>query len=480
MTQPIQTDLAIIGGGPAGYSAAFRAADLGLSVTLIEKHPLLGGVCLRAGCIPSKTVLDLAALLHQAEESAQFGVVFGSPKIDLPQLVKRKEQIIARLARGIAQLAKLRRVQAIQGSARFITPHSLHVSLSGEPSSDRIQEVHFQHAVIATGSLPITPPDLPSDPRILFSKQALTLSEIPSRLTILGAGIVGLEMGMIYRALGSEVTLIESAQQLLPQLPREIVTPLERVLRRRQQHVLTQTTLLSVTPNEASLSLQLKRPNECISHETDALLVAVGRQPNTAHLGIEELPIARSAQGAIITDIEGRSSLPHLFAAGDVTGEPMLAHRAIQNGIQIAEILAGGRKRLTFSAIPSALYTDPEIAWVGEMGLASTQNPDELSDEPIRFLSAQFPWSANGRAASMGRNDGLTRVVVDSETMQLVGAQIVGVHAGELISELSLGIEAGMSADVLLRTIHPHPTLSETIAGACAALYGKSTDLPPR
>lgn len=490
MTKTISTDLAIIGGGPAGYSAAFRAADLGLSVTLIEQAPLLGGVCLRAGCIPSKTLLDAAALLNQARQSERLGIHF-SPKIDLITLAQYKDQIIARLGRGLQQLADSRAVRVITATARFTDPHRLTLLAPPQGPAPEVNEVLFHNALIASGSSPTSPPGLPSDPRIFHSAQALELTHVPKRLAVLGAGIIGLELSTIYQALGSETTLIEAAPRLLPQLPAEIVRPLERQLKRQHQTLLTQARLIEVLATDEALTLKLTTPKGAQTLTADALLIATGRRPDCDGIGLEPLGIALTPEGAVLTDERGRTSLPHIYAAGDVTGNPMLAHCAIHSAGQIAEIIAGQRDILETPAIPSVLYTDPQIAWVGET--ASTSAPDSCAPSSTSgstsgtdktanasFRSATFPWSANGRTATMGRNEGLTRIVIDTHTDRLVGAQIVGPYAGDLISELTLAISAGLTALDVARIIHPHPTLSETIGGASALLCGQSIDLPPQ
>lgn len=465
MTSNFDKDLVIIGGGPAGYSAAFRAADLGLTVALIEQNPQLGGVCLREGCIPTKNLLDVAGLIRQTQQSAKQGLTFAPPQIELAKLREQKNQIINKLERGLRQLAKSRKVQIIEAHACLTGPHELSLT-----PAKPVATLTFRHALIASGSQPRPLPMLPVDPRIFNSDKALALESIPRRLVVIGAGIIGLELSTIFQALGSDVTLIETASTLLPILPAEIVRPLERLLKRQLKAFHLSSQVRGVECAADDLTLQLETPRGPTTVTADAILSAAGRIPAGEGIATANVGISLQSNGAIQVDDQLRTSLPHIFAAGDVTGNPMLAHRATHAGRQIAELIAGTRTKLDNCLIPSVLYTDPEIAWVGQTGIEE----NSLAQHTI----GAFPWSANGRSISMGRVDGLTRLVADSATGRLLGAQIVGPRAGELISELTLAIETGLTYREVARIIHPHPTLSETIGGACDVLAGEAIDLP--
>ncbi|ROR35038.1 dihydrolipoyl dehydrogenase [Inmirania thermothiophila] len=461
----LEVDLVVLGAGPGGYTAAFRAADLGLRVALVERYPRLGGVCLNVGCIPSKALLHAAAVIDEAEAMGAHGILFGRPRIDLDRLRAWKDEVVGRLTQGLAGLARRRKVQVLTGTARFVSPHALRVEGPGG-----VQVVGFAHAVIAAGSEAARLPGLPDDERIMDSTGALALPAIPKRLLVIGGGIIGLEMATVYRALGSAVTVVELTDGLLPGCDRDLVAPLEKRLRRRLEGVHLGTRVIGVTPRKTGLAVYLEGEGAPESLRVDRVLVAVGRIPNGHRIGAEAAGVRIDEHGFIPVDAQQRTNVGHIFAIGDIVGQPMLAHKAAHQGKVAAEVAAGHKSAFDARAIPAVAYTDPEVAW---MGLTEA----EARAAGIEVEKGVFPWAASGRALSLGRDDGLTKLLFDKADGRLVGAGIVGPGAGELIAETVLALEMGADAEDIGLSIHPHPTLSETVAFAAEAAAGTVTDL---
>ena len=468
MTQDLSVDVAVLGGGPGGYTAAFRAADLGLSVCLIEKDDRLGGVCLNAGCIPSKTLLHGASLIEDAQNGADFGITFAAPTIDLDQLRAKKDGIIAQLTSGLDGLCKARGITRVTGAGTFRDTVSLTIAGIGGT-----EIVTFKNAIIATGSHPFVLPGSPDDPRIWDSTAALALKSIPKRLLIIGGGIIGLEMAQVYSALGSEITLVEMLDQLIPPADKDLVQPLFLKLKKKYRiHTGTKVTGIEAKKNSVEVSFAGADGSE--TGQFDAVLVAVGRRPNSAGLGLENIRLSPSERGFIAVNERQQTAVPHIFAIGDVVGEPMLAHKATHQGKVAAEVIAGRVSSFTPLTIPSVAYTNPEIAW---MGLTEKEAKEEGRD----YEKGKFPWGASGRAMTAGAAAGATKVLFDKKTGRIIGAGICGVHAGELIHEAVLALEMGADAEDISKTIHAHPTLSETFAFAAELVDGSITDiLPPK
>ncbi|MDP0927967.1 dihydrolipoyl dehydrogenase [Paracoccus onubensis] len=458
------TELLIIGAGPGGYTAAFRAADLGRKVTLIDARPTLGGVCLNVGCIPSKALLHIARLIDDAAQGAAHGVRFGAPQIDLDAIRGWKEQIVGKLTGGLAGLARRRRITTVQGMARFTGSHEVEVK-----TPDGSRQIRFDQAIIAAGSSPVRLPFLPDDPRIIDSTGALELSQVPQRLLILGGGIIGLEMAQVYHALGSRITIAERLDQIIPGADKDIVKPLMSRIEDRYDAVHLETSVSAVEAGETlTVSFEGKSGNWQAGY--DAILVAVGRRPNGASLEAEAAGLTVSDQGFIPVDEQMRSSQPHIFAIGDVVGQPMLAHKATHEAKVAAETACGHKAGFAPMAIPSVAYTDPEIAWAGLTEVQARAQGRKLRVE-------RFPWAASGRALSMGRADGLTKLLFDPDSGRILGAAITGPNAGELLAEAVLAIETAADATDLALTIHPHPTLSETLGFTAEAFEGTLTEL---
>jgi len=457
-------DLLVIGAGPGGYTAAFRAADLGRKVTLVDARPTLGGVCLNVGCIPSKALLHVAGLIDNAAEGASHGVSFGAPQIDIDAVRKWKEGVVGRLTGGLAGLAKRRKVATVQGTARFTGPREVEVTTPDGP-----RRIGFDQAIVAVGSSPIWLPFLPDDPRIFDSTGALELKSVPPRLLVLGGGIIGLEMAQVYHALGSRITIAERMGQIVPGADADIVRPLMSRLKARCEAIHLETSVTAVAAGEV-LTASFENANGTWQAEFDAVLVAVGRRLNGAELGAEAAGVTVTAQGFIPVDAQMRTSQKHIFAIGDVVGQPMLAHKATHEARVAAEVACGRKAAFEPRCIPSVAYTDPEIAWTG---LTETQ----AKAQGRRVKTATFPWAASGRALSMGRGEGLSKLVLAPDTGRILGAAVVGVGAGELIASACHAIEMGSDAADLALTVHPHPTLSETLGFAAEAFEGTLTDL---
>lgn len=461
----LRAELVVLGGGPGGYTAAFRAADLGKQVILIERHATLGGVCLNVGCIPSKTLLHVTKVMAEAAELGDSGVEFAQPRISLERLRARKDGVVAKLTKGLGQLARQRKVTVLHGEARFSSSNAFHVDTADGPVN-----VSFDQAIIAAGSRPATLPGIPDDPRIMDSTGALTLAEIPKRLLVIGGGVIGLEMATVYAALGSQVSIVELTDTLLPGADPDIVRPLQQRLTKQHQNIYLGTLVSCVEALKKELKVHFQGPKAPTSQSFDRVLVAVGRRPNGNLIGAELAGVHVSKNGTIPVDKQQRSNVPHIFAIGDVVGDPMLAHKASHQGKVAAEAVAGKPASFEAIAIPSVAYTDPEVAWVG-------LSESEAKAQGIDVETAVFPWAANGRSLSMVRDEGLTKLILHKETRRIIGAGIVGPHAGELIAEAALAIELGADAEELSLTVHPHPTLSETLGLAAEMAEGTITDL---
>ena len=458
-------DLVVIGGGPGGYSAAFRASDLGLKVMLVERFSRLGGVCLNVGCIPSKTLLHAAGLIEDAAEWRERGVVFDPPRIDLDALRAWKEKGVSQLADGLGALAKRRDVEVVTGQGEFISAHTL--AIKTEEGTD---EVRFAQAVIATGSRPVRLGLFPDDARILDSTSALGLSEIPERLLVVGGGVLGLELATVYRALGSKVTVVEALDQVMGEVDKDVARAYLKRNAEKFAALHTSTEVQQAEAKDEGIAVQMKGPDKQWEETFDAVLVAVGRAANSENLGLDAAGIAVGGSGAIPVNHQQRTNIPHIFAIGDVTGGPMLAHRATYQGRLAAEVVAGMKSAYEARVIPSVAYTDPEVAWVG-------LTEREAKAQGIAYERGIFPWAASGRAVGTARVEGMTKLLFDAETKRLIGAAVVGVHAGELIAEAALAIETGCEAEDIAGTIHPHPTFSETLAQASEVVKGTVTEL---
>ena len=459
------TGLLVIGAGPGGYTAAFRAADLGLEVTLVERHPNLGGVCLNVGCIPSKALLHAAKVIAEAEDMAAHGIRFAPPEIDIDALRGWKDGIVSRLTGGLKGLAKQRKVTVVQGLARFTSPNSVAITTADGSETS----LGFEQAIIAAGSASIRIPGLPEDPRIFDSTGALALKSIPERMLVIGGGIIGMEMATVYHRLGSKITVVEMQDQLIPGADPDLVRPLARLASRQFAKVMTKAKVEKVTAGD-TLKVEISHAKGSDTLEFDAILVAVGRTPSSKSLNVEAAGIAVNERGFIPVDQQQRSNVPNIFAIGDIVGQPMLAHKATHEGKVAAEVAAGLKSAFEAKVIPSVAYTDPEVAWVG---LTET----EAKANGTSYETGIFPWAASGRSLSLGRNEGVTKLLFDPESKRLLGAGIVGPGAGELIAEAALAIEMGADAEDIALTIHPHPTLSETVAMAAEAFEGTITDL---
>ena len=467
----IQTEVLVLGAGPGGYTAAFRAADLGKKVVLVERYPSLGGVCLNVGCIPSKALLHVAKLITEADEASHTGITFGKPAIDIDKLRAWKSGVVGKLTKGLSGLAKQRKVQVVTGRGEFASPNTLKVE-----TAEGVKTIAFETCIIGAGSSVARIPGFPyDDKRIIDSTGALELAHIPKRLLVIGGGIIGLEMATVYDALGSKITVVELMDALIPGADQDIVKVLQKRISKRYEKILLKTKVSKIEALKEGLKVTFDA-NGALSTDTfDAILMAVGRRPNGHEIKADAAGVAVNERGFIPVDKQMRTNVPHIYAIGDICGEPMLAHKATHEAKIAAEVIAGHKAFFDARAIPSVAYTDPEIAW---MGLTETQ----AKAQGIEYDKAAFPWAASGRALSTGRDDGITKVLFDKTTRRVLGAAIVGVNAGELIAETVLALEMGADAADLCLTIHPHPTLSETVAFAAEMAEGSITDLyfPPR
>ena len=459
-------EVLVLGAGPGGYTAAFRAADLGKSVALVERYPTLGGVCLNVGCIPSKALLHTAEVISAAREMAGHGVEFGEPKVDLAKLRAWKDSVVGRLTGGLSQLAKRRKVRVVQGDGRFYSANRLIVtSDAGE------QTISFDQAIIAAGSRVSRIPAFPyDDPRIMDSTDALALEDVPGTLLVVGGGIIGLEMATVYESLGSRITVVELLDSLIPGCDKDLVTPLQRRIGKRYENIFLNTKVTRVQPQKKGLKVYFEGGKAPETATFDKILVAVGRQPNGDRIGVENAGVFVDERGYIKVDAQQRTNVANIFAIGDIVGQPMLAHKAVHEAKVAAEVIAGHRSAFDAQAIPNVAYTDPEVAWMG-------LREEEAKAQGVEVEKASFPWAANGRALGMGRDEGFTKLLFDKENGRLVGAGIVGPHAGDLIAETVFALEMGADAQDIGLSVHPHPTLSESVAMAAEIAEGTITDL---
>jgi dihydrolipoamide dehydrogenase len=462
-------EVVVLGSGPGGYTAAFRAADLGKSVILIERYPQLGGVCLNVGCIPSKALLHVAKVITEAEDMGAHGITFTKPKIDLDELRKFKDGVIGQLTGGLGGLAKARKVTTVHGLGRFTGPNMIEVS-----GDDGTTTVSFDQCIIAAGSEPVQLPFVPhDDPRVIDSTGALELVDIPKKMLVLGGGIIGLEMACVYDALGSRVTVVELMDQIIPGADKDIVKPLMTRIKGRYENILLKTRVTDVKAQKNGLKVTFEDDKgETSSQLFDKVLVAVGRRPNGAKIEAGAAGVAVDERGFIAVDNQQRTNVSHIFAIGDLVGQPMLAHKAVHEGKVAAEVCAGHNRVFDAQVIPSVAYTDPEVAWAGV-------TETEAKAKGIKYEKGVFPWAASGRALSNARSEGITKLLFDPDDQRVIGAAIVGTNAGDLISEVALAIEMGADAVDLGHTIHPHPTLSETVNFAAEMYEGTITDLMP-
>jgi len=460
-----EASLLVLGAGPGGYTAAFRAADLGLDVTLVERWPTLGGVCLNVGCIPSKALLHAARVIEEAESMGEFGVKFAEPEIDTGKLRDWKQEMVDKLTDGLAGLAKQRKVNVIQGSGTFLSPY--HVRVEGDGGS---QVIAFTQCIIAAGSEAAMIPGLPDDPRVIDSAGALELEDMPKRMLVIGGGIIGLEMATVYDALGVQVSVVELLNTLVPGCDPDLVRPLEKRIKGRYEAIYKGVGVTGVEASTDGLLVSFEGKGAPEPQLYDKVLVAVGRAANGNNIGAEMAGVKVNERGEIPVDKQMRTNVPHIFAVGDIVGQPMLAHKATHEGKVAAEVAAGEKSFFDARVIPSVAYTDPEIAWVGV-------TETEAKAQGLDYGKGSYPWAASGRSLSIARDDGMTKVIFDNQTNKLIGCGIVGPNAGELIAEACLAIEMGCDAADIGLTIHPHPTLSETVAMAAEAFEGTLTDL---
>jgi dihydrolipoamide dehydrogenase len=464
----IQAEVVVLGSGPGGYTAAFRAADLGKKVVLIERYATLGGVCLNVGCIPSKALLHTAKVITEAQETAHHGVSFGAPNIDLEQLRNWKaNDVVAKLTGGLAQMAKQRQVTTVQGVGQFTSPNQIAVTAA----DGKVTTVGFEHAIIAAGSQATKFPGAPEDERIMDSTGALALADIPKKMLVIGGGIIGLEMGTVYDALGTKVSVVEFMDGLIPGCDRDLIRPLQKRMEKRFEKIMLSTKVSKIEALKEGIRVSFEGADAPAEPQVyDRVLVSIGRRPNGKNIGAENAGVAVDERGFIAVDKQMRTNVPHIFAIGDIVGQPMLAHKATHEAKVAAEVIAGHKTEFIASVIPSVAYTDPEVAWVGV-------TETEAKAKGIEIEKASFPWAASGRALSIARTEGATKLIFDKETHRVIGAGIVGTNAGELLAEAVLAIEMGADAHDLGLTIHAHPTLSETICFAAEMKEGTITDL---
>jgi len=458
-------DLVVIGSGPGGYTAAFRAADLGLKVTLIERWPMLGGVCLNVGCIPSKALLHAAKVIEDAADMSSAGIVFAPPAIDREKLRGWKNRVVTKLTNGIKVLAKQRKVEVLRGEAKFVDAHTLELQ-----SADGVRRVNFKQCIIAAGSEAVRLPGFPDDPRIIDSTGALELPEDCKRLLVIGGGIIGLELACVYDALGVMVTVVELAEGLMPGTDRDLVRPLQKRIEKRYARIMVNSRVAKLEAHAEGLRATFEGPDVPAPQDFDRVLVAVGRTANGNAINAAAAGVAVDKRGIISVDKQMRTSVPHIYAIGDIVGAPMLAHKATHEAKVAAEVAAGQKSSFDARCIPSVAYTDPEIAWVGV-------TETEAKARGIEFTKGQFPWAASGRSLAINRDEGFTKLLFDKETHRIIGGGIVGTNAGELMAEIGLAIEMGADAADIGLTIHAHPTLTETVAFAAEAVEGTLTDL---
>lgn len=463
----IVCDVMVLGAGPGGYTAAFRAADLGLKTVLIEKHPTLGGVCLNVGCIPSKALLHVAKVINEADEMSHHGVSFGKPDLDIDKIREFKSGVVGKLTKGLDGLAKQRKVEKVQGLAKFTSPHTIEVA-----TAEGVKTVRFTNAIIASGSHSFKVPGFPfDDPRVIDSTGALALESVPERLLVVGGGIIGLEMAEVYGTLGSKVTVVELGDGLIPGADRDVVKVLENRIKKRYEAIYTKTKCAKVEPKVDGIWVTFEGPSApAEAQKFDKVLVAAGRRPNGKTIGAEAAGVIVTEQGFIPADKQQRTNVAHIYAIGDVIGQPMLAHKAVHEGRVAAENCAGMKSFFDARVIPGIAYTDPEVAWVG-------LTEGEAKAQGLEIEVGKFPWAASGRALGNGRDDGFTKIITDKNTHRIIGAAIVGAGAGELLAETCLAIEMDCDIHDVALTVHAHPTLSESVAFACEIVDGSITDL---
>lgn len=465
----VECEMLVLGAGPGGYSAAFRAADLGMKTVLVERYATLGGVCLNVGCIPSKALLHTAAVVDEATQLSAHGVTFGAPQFDLDQLRGYKDKVIGKLTGGLAGMAKARKVDVVTGVGTFLDPHHLEVTTSSGKKT-----VRFAKAIVAAGSQAVKLPFLPEDPRVVDSTGALLLTSIPKRMLVVGGGIIGLEMATVYSTLGSRIDVVEMLDGLMPGADRDLVKVWEKKNAPRFDNVMLKTKTVGAKATEAGIEVSFEGEKAPQGPQVyDLVLVAVGRSPNGNKIGADKAGVAVSDRGFIATDKQMRTNVPHIFAIGDIVGQPMLAHKAVHEGHVAAEAAHGEPSYFDARQIPSVAYTDPEIAWTGK-------TEEQCKAEGVKVGKAVFPWAASGRAIANGRDEGFTKLIFDEATHRVIGGGIVGTHAGDLISEVCLAVEMGCMPADIGKTIHPHPTLGESIGMTAEVFEGHCTDLPPQ
>ncbi|MFC4474063.1 dihydrolipoyl dehydrogenase [Comamonas denitrificans] len=480
----LDCDVLVLGGGPGGYSAAFRAADLGLKVVLVERYATLGGVCLNVGCIPSKALLHVAAVMDEVQHLEVAGIQFGAPQVNIDQLRGHKEKVISKLTGGLAQMAKMRKVTTVRGFGHFVGSHHLEVEEttgSGQEKTGTKKVVAFKKAIIAAGSQAVRLPFMPDDPRVVDSTGALALQGVPQKMLIVGGGIIGLEMGTVYSTLGARLDVVEMMDGLMQGADRDLVKVWQKMNQHRFDKVMLKTKTVGAQATPEGIKVQFEGLDGTKSEGTyDLVLQAVGRTPNGKKIGADKAGVAVTERGFIDVNIQMRTNVPHIFAIGDIVGQPMLAHKAVHEAHVAAEVIAGelqGNKELAAAAfnarvIPSVAYTDPEVAWVG-------LTEDQAKAQGIQVKKGLFPWAASGRAIANGRDEGFTKLLFDAQTHRILGGGIVGTHAGDMIGEIALAIEMGADSVDIGKTIHPHPTLGESIGMAAEVAHGSCTDVPP-
>ena len=462
----LQTEVLVLGGGPGGYTAAFRAADLGKKVILVERYPVIGGVCLNVGCIPSKALLHMAHIIHEVDEVDSHGISYGKPSFDLDKIRSWKESVTKSLTTGLAGLIKQRKITLVHGLGTFDSANSLLVE-----SEEGTQKITFENAIIAAGSQATAIPVFPNDdPRLWDSTDALNLTTIPKKLLIVGGGIIGLEMATVYHALGSEISVVELMNQIIPGCDADLVRPLQKRIKKQYKNIWLETKVEEIKALKKGLKVTFSGDNAPEAETFDAVLVAVGRRPNGLKIGADKAGVEVNEMGFINVNKQQQTNVDHIFAIGDIVGNPMLAHKAVHEGKVAAEVISGQKAGFDALTIPSVAYTDPEVAW---MGLTENQ----AKEQGIEYEKGAFPWAASGRSLSIGRNEGITKVLCDKETGKILGAGMVGPNAGELIAEAVLALEMGADAEDVSLTIHPHPTLSETFGFAAEMITGTITDL---
>jgi dihydrolipoamide dehydrogenase len=470
----LECDMLVLGAGPGGYSAAFRAADLGMKTVLVERYATLGGVCLNVGCIPSKALLHVAAVMDEASHFADLGISYGAPQIDLAKLLAHKNKVVGKLTGGLAQMAKMRKVTVVTGSGSFVGPNHLQVQM-GDGADGKTQTIRFANAIIAAGSEAVKLPFLPKDdPRVVTSTGALELRQLPKRMLVVGGGIIGLEMGTVYSTLGSRLDVVEMLDGLMQGADRDLVRVWQRLNQKRFDHVMLKTKTVGAEATAEGIRVSFEGEGAPAPQLYDLVLQAVGRVPNGKKIGADKAGVIVGERGFIPVDVQMRTNVPHIYAIGDIVGQPMLAHKAVHEAHVAAEVASGDTKaQFDARVIPSVAYTDPEVAWVG-------LTEDEAKAKGIAVKKGHFPWTASGRAIANTRDEGFTKLLFDAQTHRILGGGIVGTHAGDLISEVALAIEMGADEVDIGKTIHPHPTLGESIGMAAEIAHGTCTDVPPQ